>query len=401
MKKQQPDHQQDLPDFHLYQETTITVHDEPYRIVTKPGIFSWDRLDDATALLIEQMQIAPGDTVLDLGCGYGLVGLVAANLAAQGRVYLVDNNVVAVEAARRTQAINGIGNVEVRIGDCASAVQDVLFDVVVSHLPRGKDVAQQFIADAAAVLKPGGRLYIAGHNKSGIKPFVRSAQTVFGNGEVVAYRRGCRVALCTKDEQTAIPETDYYRWHESSAQIGAPSKRYLFAAKPGVFSWKELDEGTRALIETMAVRSGDKVLDIGCGSGIIGAVAAQKGEYVYLVDSNLVAVSAARRTLALNGVHNAEVALSDGVQAVRDIRFDLVVTNPPFHQGRQTDYSVAHQFIQDAACVLNPKGRLYLVANRFIRYEHQMEQVFQDVRVAYEDNRFRVLFAQKPKLFKE
>jgi 16S rRNA (guanine1207-N2)-methyltransferase len=388
-------------DFHRYREILFSVRDQPITVVTKPGVFSWKRLDDATALLVDQMQIGADDTVLDLGCGYGIVGLAAARLATRGRVYLVDNNVVAVEGTRRAKEANGLDNAEVRIGDCGSPVQDLAFDVIVSHLPRGRDVAQQFIVDAAKLLKPEGRLYIAGHNKSGIKSFVRYAQTVFGNGQVVAYQRGCRVAVCTKNEQTAIPETGYYQWHETEAHIGTPATSYPFASKPGVFSWREVDDGTRVLIETMAVRSGDTVLDIGCGSGLIGAVAAQKGEYVHLVDSNYVAVEAARRTLALNSVHNAEARLSDGAQAVSDVRFDLVVTNPPFHQGRQTDYSIAHQFIQDAAHVLAPRGRFYLVANSFIRYERQLEHYFQDIRVAYAGNRFRVLFAQKPNQFRE
>jgi 16S rRNA (guanine1207-N2)-methyltransferase len=98
-----------------------------------------------------------------------------------------------------------------------------------------------------------------------------------------------------------------------------------------------------------------------------------------------------------DGVANAEVHLSDGAAAVRDVRFDVVVTNPPFHQGRRADYSVAHQFIRDAASVLARRGRLYVVANRFIRYDDHMKQRFHQVSVAYEDNLYRVLLAVRPK----
>jgi len=101
--------------------------------------------------------------------------------------------------------------------------------------------------------------------------------------------------------------------------------------------------------------------------------------------------------LALNSVTNAEVHLSDGVADVDNIRFDVVVTNPPFHQERQTDYNVAHQFIRDAARVLQRRGRLYLVANRFIRYERQMSKHFHEVSVAYEDNLYRVLLGVRPR----
>jgi 16S rRNA (guanine1207-N2)-methyltransferase len=384
-------------DYHRYCERAFHARGQTWRVVTKPGIWSWDRLDAGARLLVESMEVGPTDAVLDLGCGYGIVGLAAASMASQGRVYLADSSVVAVEAARRTLALNEVANAEARLSDVASAVRDVAFDVVAAHLPRGKAVAQQFVADAAAALKPGGHLYLAGHKRSGVKSFVAYARKVFGNSAVMALKKGCRVVKCVKDEGATVPQTDYHRWHTLSAEVGG--QVYRFVSKPGVFSWDELDAGTRLLVETMKIRTGDTVLDLGCGYGIVGLIAAGKARQgrVYLADSSVVAVEAARRTLALNGVTGAEVRLSDSVAAVRDVRFDVVVTNPPFHQGRQTDYAVAHQFIRDAAAVLQRRGRLYVVANRFIRYEEQISEHFHQVDVVYEDNFYRVLLAVRPK----
>jgi len=167
-----------------------------------------------------------------------------------------------------------------------------------------------------------------------------------------------------------------------------------FAAGPGVFSRGELDAGTHALIETMAICPGDTVLDLGCGCGIVGAVAARIARQVVLVDHSAAALAASRATLELNGVANAEILASDCANAVRDRRFDVVATNPPFHQGLGVEFDVAQQFVRDAAHVLvEGSGRLYLVANRFIRYERMMDDLFSRVRTAFEDNRFRVLEA--------
>jgi 16S rRNA (guanine1207-N2)-methyltransferase len=80
---------------------------------------------------------------------------------------------------------------------------------------------------------------------------------------------------------------------------------------------------------------------------------------------------------------------------VRDVRFDVVVTNPPFHQGLGVEFDVAQQFVRDAAEVLAPSGRLYLVANRFIRYERIMGGLFAEVKTAYQDRRYRVLEAMR------
>jgi 16S rRNA (guanine1207-N2)-methyltransferase len=384
-------------DYYHYRERTFQAQDQTFRVVTKPGVFSWDRLDVGTRLLIETMEVDPDDTVLDLGCGYGVVGLAVAGMAPHGQAFLVDSNVVAVEAARRTLALNDVINAEVCLSDCASAVRDVAFDVVAAHLPRGKAIARQFIADAAAVLKPGGRLYLAGHKQTGIKPFIAYAQEIFGDGGIIGLKKGYRVAVCVKDESTIAPETGYHQWREFSAEINEQVIR--FVSKPGIFSWDRLDAGTRVLVEAIKIRPGDTVLDLGCGYGVIGLIAAQKAQqgHVHLVDSSAVAVEATRRTMALNGTANAEVHLSDGAATLRDVRFDVVVTNPPFHQGQRTDYNVAHQFIRDAANILRRRGRLYVVANRFIRYEREMSEHFHEVGVVYEDNLYRVLLAVRPK----
>jgi 16S rRNA (guanine1207-N2)-methyltransferase len=120
------------------------------------------------------------------------------------------------------------------------------------------------------------------------------------------------------------------------------------------------------------------------------------GGLVTCVDASAAALQVTRETLGLNGVvEQAEVIASDSGGAVLGRRFDVVATNPPFHQGLGVDYDVARQFVRDAAHVLKPGGRLVLVANRFIRYEHVAAGLFSNVRTAYEDHRFRVLEAIK------
>jgi 16S rRNA (guanine1207-N2)-methyltransferase len=119
------------------------------------------------------------------------------------------------------------------------------------------------------------------------------------------------------------------------------------------------------------------------------------GGKVVCVDSSAIALQATRTTCELNGVMGCmQVLASDGASAVRDRHFDLVATNPPFHQGLGVEHDVAQQFVRDAAHVLNRDGKLYLVANRFIRYERIMSELFSRVTTAYEDNRFRVLVAE-------
>ena len=165
-----------------------------------------------------------------------------------------------------------------------------------------------------------------------------------------------------------------------------------------MFADSKLDEGTRLLLETMEVRVTDEALDIGCGAGFIGlhmARLASRGR-VTMVDASLAAVAASQQAVMESGLRNVQVMPSDGVQAVQTQRFDLVATNPPFHQGGLQTTDIAESFIHGAAQVLRPQGRFYLVANRFLKYEHTLKAHFQQVEEVGGNTRFKVLHAWEP-----
>jgi 16S rRNA (guanine1207-N2)-methyltransferase len=172
-------------------------------------------------------------------------------------------------------------------------------------------------------------------------------------------------------------------------------REYTVVGKPGVFAWDRLDGGTAALINAMEIMPGDRVLDLGCGTGLAGLIAAIRAESgaAVLVDSDLRAVEAARRTLEANSVSNGTVLISDCAQSVYGQQFDAVVTNPPFHRGVGIEYDVAYQFVRDARSVLRPGGRLYLVANRHLRYVDHIRSVFEGASTVFADNRYQVIRA--------
>ena len=115
-----------------------------------------------------------------------------------------------------------------------------------------------------------------------------------------------------------------------------------------------------------------------------------------MVDASLVAVDAARNMVEENGMTNVQVLASNGTQAVKAQRFDLVVTNPPFHLGGIQTTEIGERFIREAAQVLRPRGRFYLVANRFLKYEPIMRACFHSVEEVGGNTRYKVLLATNP-----
>ncbi len=375
-----------MDDYYVYRHIPVLLRGEPATMVSKPGVWSWDDVDPGTAALIDAMEVHPTDIALDLGCGTGLIGLAAARLARAGRATLVDVNVAAVACARQTLMANGVPNASVRLGDGADAVEE--YDIVLSHLPRGREVIEKLIHDATRALKPGGRFYLVAHKRAGVKGAVAYATQILGRAGVVRQKQGYHVALAVKERAQT-----WEQWEDfQSLEIGLDGLPTTLVSQPGVFAWDRLDDGTAALIRAMEIHPGETVLDLGCGTGLLALVAARRGGRVTAVDADLRAVESTRRTLAANQVA-AEVLISDCAQTVLERRFDVVVCNPPFHQGVGVAYDVARQMVRDVATVLRPGGRFYLVSNAFIRYERDTKGRFARVDEIFNDRRYRVLQA--------
>jgi len=165
---------------------------------------------------------------------------------------------------------------------------------------------------------------------------------------------------------------------------------------PGVFGHGKVDEGTQLLLECLErdlPHASMRVLDMGCGDGIISAWLAQRGHHVTAVDVSAFAVEATRRTLNANGLEG-RVMQSDVYAALPDDPFDIIVSNPPFHQERDVSYGATQRLISQAPDYLAPKGQLFMVANAFLPYPDLLQQAFSSFQTLADNRRFRVYQAQ-------
>jgi 16S rRNA (guanine1207-N2)-methyltransferase len=144
------------------------------------------------------MRVSPTARVLDLGCGYGAVGIVAAKLATRGHAVLVDSDVRATRLAQRNLELNAVTNAEVVLGD---GVHDLppksRFDVVATNPPThsGREVLDDFVAGAYRVLKPRGQLYVVVNRLLSLR---REVESVFGGAETVERSKGFVVIRAVK-----------------------------------------------------------------------------------------------------------------------------------------------------------------------------------------------------------
>ena len=163
------------------------------------GLFSPKGIDDGTRLLIENIHINQGDSIFDLGCGYGPIGIVLGTLSG-GLLHMVDKDFVAINYAKENAIALGLKDAQIYLSNAFSAVpEDLQFDLIVSNLPAkpGKEFFEIILRDAYAHLKPGGRITVV--TITGLREYIkRSFKEIFGSYEKLAESRGYTVAEAIK-----------------------------------------------------------------------------------------------------------------------------------------------------------------------------------------------------------
>lgn len=164
------------------------------------GLFSPREIDDGTRLLLDRIEVADTDDCLDLGCGYGPIGLTLARLAPRGQTLMVDKDFVAVDYANRNAALNGISNARAQLSNGFDQIDpSARFHVIASNVPAkvGKELLTLHLHDALARLHPGGRLYVVTIN--GLRDFMKRYLTeIFGNYDKLKQGSHYTVALAQR-----------------------------------------------------------------------------------------------------------------------------------------------------------------------------------------------------------
>jgi 16S rRNA G1207 methylase RsmC len=171
-------------------------------------------------------------------------------------------------------------------------------------------------------------------------------------------------------------------------------KSFKFLTASGVFSYKKIDKGTALLAEKMIIDDNARVLDLGCGYGVLGIVAARAGRNVkaVLTEVNSRAVRLAEENLAMNNIENAEVRKGSFYDPVARERFDTILCNLPMSAGLETVFRI----IEGAYEHLNNEGSLQVVVRKGSRrIEEKMLDVYGNVATLAKKGGYRVFISHR------
>ena len=181
-------------------EIVVNLLDNELILHTRWGVFSPRSIDEGTLLLMKHIEVGVSDICLDLGCGYGPIGLALAKHCTKGEVHMVDKDFVAIELANNNANLNNLSNAKAYFSDAFLQVpSEVKFDQVISNLPAkvGREQLSIILYDAFDALKPGGKITVV--TIKGLKDFIKNNfKSVFGNYKKLKQGQKYIVSQATK-----------------------------------------------------------------------------------------------------------------------------------------------------------------------------------------------------------
>jgi len=172
---------------------------QPFTFHTTWGLFSPREIDEGTKLLLKYIEVDDQSDCLDLGCGYGAIGLTMAKLARQGETTLVDKDFIAIEYAKRNAELNKIDNVDIKLSNGLAHIADTQFDVIASNVPAkvGNELMTIIFSDAYQQLRQNGRIYVVTIN--GLRGYIkRTFNDIYGNYKKLKQGKNYTVSMAEK-----------------------------------------------------------------------------------------------------------------------------------------------------------------------------------------------------------
>jgi 16S rRNA (guanine1207-N2)-methyltransferase len=261
--------------------------------------------------------------------------------------------------------------------------------------PRQRDEARALYARAITRTAPGGRVLACVRNDEGAKSGEADLAKLAGPLGHLSKNK-CR-AFWTQPLQGAADASLLAEWLQLDAPRPIAGGR--FVSRPGVFAWDRIDAASALLASQLPGDLHGAAADLGAGYGYLSSELLTRCPGIASVDL----YEAEHRALELARVnlasHAGRVALGfhwHDVTSGLHARYDVIVSNPPFHaQGRADRPDIGRRFIAVGGAALKPGGRLWMVANRHLPYEVELEKQFARVRTVAQEAGFKVVEAVK------
>ncbi|MFD2631772.1 class I SAM-dependent methyltransferase [Idiomarina piscisalsi] len=272
------------------------------------------------------------------------------------------------------------------IAYCQASAPDISQYTQVMLVVAKEKALNHYILEQLTALPTDAIVWLVGEKRSGVQSLAKKLPESFSKARKVASGNHCQLFSSSHIKAATDPRplTDY----ATHVHYELNGHTESFTTLPGVFSQTHIDPATLLLLNTLSEKPLGQVLDFACGAGVITSALRQSAEHLTACDVNPMAIAASTMTFAQQGIE-VDLRLADGLPDNLGV-YDTIVSNPPFHTGQKTDYTIARKFLSSARKHLKKNGALYIVANRFLPWPEVIEEHFGHCETLVDDGRYRV-----------
>ncbi len=388
-------------------DTTMTVPQGRFTLTRPTGgrtaLRAWDAADELLLQRVADLDVSPGATTVIVGDSHGALSIALAELAP---TVVVDRHSSSRAIASNATA-NGVDPANLHVVDALTAPPERI-DVALIRPARTLAMLEHQLRSLAPSLHSGSVVVSSSMVKHLHTSILEVFERVLGPTTTsLAHRRARLVNTVVSGDRPSDDEPSMpWDWPRFTQIEPGPLQ---LCWMPGVFSAGKLDRGTSLLLAHLPeIEPGDSVVDLGCGNGVLGLVAAidQPDAAVTLVDDSSMAVAAARGTFDANGAssrvvwgdglfdwapdEDGDLGGSDGFGAAEGSA-DVVLCNPPFHDDHALVDAAAWKMFSESRRALRSGGEMWVVGNRHLGYHVKLRRLFGNVDVVSSDPKFVVL----------
>jgi len=272
------------------------------------------------------------------------------------------------------------------LGDCSQR-----FALIAYRVSKEKAVVHHVINQSVQHLSADGSLLLCGFKNEGIKTYISKTEQLTGcKAEESKGQRQLKLAQF-EPQQLGEPLDD--RQYRDTQVIGE-QRGFALYSKPGQYGWNKIDTGSELLINAFAEQVAQthapaSVLDLGCGYGYLSVMAWALGaERIVATDNNAAAIASCQFNFSYHGI-NGEVIADDCAAGIHH-QYDVVLCNPPFHRGFDTEQALTEKFLRSISNHLKKTGVAFVVVNQFIAVETLAPAYFRSIEMVYRDKSFKV-----------
>lgn len=300
-------------------------------------------------------------------------------LAQQGLKQNLINNEIA------SDNMNIINSIDSPRGD---------YDFIIIKIPKSLSFLEEQLIRIKPFISSKTKIIAAGMVKSIHTSTLKLFEKYIGPTKTSLAKKKARLIFCSSDESIEKMNNPY------PIKYTLEGTDYKIVNHANVFSRESLDIGTRFFLQHIPVSEEYKnIIDLGCGNGIVGLIAAEKNPDAELlfIDESYMAVASAKETFeaAFDKDRKADYLVNDCLDGVKNNSANLILNNPPFHQNNAVGDEIAWRMFKQSKNILKQNGELWVIGNRHLGYHIKLKKIFSNCEMVASNKKFVILKSVK------